>query len=436
VSSDLRSVRGRAALLLLGLALTVLVLAQAVHRARAGRSALIKWRPAIERLASGESPYGVDARTGREGFPTLPLTGLALRPFLALGDTSGALAWACFKLALAWYCLLGVLRLAAGRARDVPPWAAALVVLLSVRTLASDVSHGNVNLPIAAVLIASALDWRAGRELRAGVWIGLGAVLKATPLLFAAYFCWKKSSRAVVGLGLGLLLFAFALPGALLGWERNGELAQGWWQQMAAPYLAGSRLGVTQTEHVNQSLLGVLARWCTDSVAIPARPPQVAQDVRINVLALSPEAFRWLHRAACALVLLAALAASRAPRAQRDSDRTLGEWALFALAMLFVSERSWKQHYVTLCLPLAYLCWRLAREPAGARDKRIAAGSLVLAALCLGASGSGVAGSLGSDYAESWGVFLLGGLALFAATAALLVRSSPAVAADRPPSQA
>jgi hypothetical protein len=60
----------------------------------------------------------------------------------------------------------------------------------------------------------------------------------------------------------------------------------------------------------------------------------------------------------------------------------------------------------------------------------------VLAALCLGASGSGVAGSLGSDYAESWGVFLLGGLALFAATAALLVRSSPAVAADRPPSQA
>ena len=386
-----------------------------MHRARQGRCALLKWRPAVEALRSDGTPYGVDPQTGREGFPTLPLTALVLAPFLALGDLPGAIVWAVFKLALAWWSVLTALRLAAGRARDFPPWGVLIVVLLSARVLASDIAHGNINLPIAAVLIAAALAWSRGRTLQAGLWVGLGAVLKATPLLFALYFLRKQSPRALAGTALGIGLFAFALPGALLGWERNLELAGGWWSQMARPYLWGAPVTLMQSEHINQSLLGVLARLTTDAVAIPARPPEVPEDVRVNLLSLSPEGLRLLHRSACILVLLAVLWFSHALRSARASAATLGEWAAVALAMLMLSERSWKQHYVTLFLPLAFLAWHALRSATPPRLRLIAWSGLAASALLHGLSGSGVLGPHGSDLAEAYGVFLWGGAALFAA---------------------
>ena len=204
--------------LAIALVLTLLSFAQAIHRARAGRSALIKWRPAVESLLAGNGVYGVDPTTGREGFPTLPMMALVLAPFLELGDVAGATAWAGVKLALAWWSVLAALRLAAGRARDFPAWGTLAVLLLAARLIASDIAHGNVNLLIAAVLVAGLLDWSAGRDLRAGIWIGLAAVLKATPLIFALYFLRKRSWRGLSGLLLGIGLFAWILPGSILGW--------------------------------------------------------------------------------------------------------------------------------------------------------------------------------------------------------------------------
>jgi hypothetical protein len=388
---------------------------QAVHRARAGRSALVKWRPDVERLWAGEDVYGADRGDGREGFPTPPITAIALTPFLALGDVPGAIAWALFKLALAWWSAIVVLRLAAGRAADFPPWAAAAVIALSWRVFASDVTHGNVNLAVLAALTAAARPWQAGRELRAGLWIGLAASLKVTPLLFAAYFARKRAWGALGGLALGLALFLLVLPSLFLGVGRNLELLGAWWQQMAQPYLEGAPVGLMQSEHVNQSLLGVLARLFSEAVAIPAHPPRYPADVYVNVLALSPEALRLLHRGACALVLVLMLRWTRGPR---EGARVLGEWALVTLAMLMLSERSWKQHYVVLLFPLAYLAWNLSSA------RRIALTGLGAAAATIALSGSGVLGARGSDLAEAYGLFLWGGLALFVVCGRLLARES------------
>jgi hypothetical protein len=413
----------RRAVLALALVLTALSLSQAVHRARQGRCALLKWRPAVEALQAGQ-PYGVDPETGREGFPTLPMTGLVLAPLLALGDLPGAVAWAVLKLALAWWALWTVLSLAAGRARDFPPWGALLVVLLSARVLASDVAHGNVNLLVAAVLVAGALAWSRGRELQSGLWIGLGAVLKVTPLLFVLYFARKRSSRAVVGTLLGVGLFAFVVPGLALGWQHNLDLAAAWWSQMAHPYLSGAPPGLMQTEHINQSLLGVLARLTTDAVAIPARPPELPVDVRVNLVDLDVLGLRTLHRAACILVVLAAGWCVSPSRARRATAATVGEWSLVALAMLMLSERSWKQHYVTLFLPLAFLAWHALRAGSSPGPRRMAWSGLAVSAVLHGLSGSGVLGSYGSDLAEALGVFLWGAVALFAACGWILRRGS------------
>ena len=55
----------------------------------------------------------------------------------------------------------------------------------------------------------------------------------------------------------------------------------------------------------------------------------------------------------CLLGLLAFLC--RTKTTDRRDPRLLGEFALVVLTMLFVSERSWKHHYVTVLLPYTYL---------------------------------------------------------------------------------
>jgi hypothetical protein len=184
---------------------------------------------------------------------------------------------------------------------------------------------------------------------------------------------------------------------------------------------------LVQTEQINQSLLGVLARWTTDSVAIDSDPP-----LSINALSLSPGGLRALW-ALAALATLAALALCLRPRAGRRPPVVLGEFAMLALAMLFLSERSWKHHWVLLMLPIAYLTaelWTPAPDPylprVGRARRRIAWAALAASAVLHAASGSAVLGERGSDLAEAYGAYLWGGLALFAGVGWLLCFPRPA----------
>lgn len=407
------------------IALSALALVQAVHKARKGECALLKWRPQVEALARGEVIYGRVEGTTREGFPTLPMTALCLRPFLALGDVPGAFAWAAFKVALCWFALLTAMKIAAGSVRAFPPWACVVGIVLCARVLLSDVAHGNINIPIAAVLVASASAWSRGRELRAGLWIGLALVLKVTPALFVVYFAWKRSLRGVLGALAGAIFFAFVAPALFCGWSFNLELLGAWWRQMVEPFLSAAPLTLVQTEQINQSLLGVLARLSTDCVAIRARPPVFDGDVSVNLLSLSQTQMHVLWAALCIAMLAFVARCTRTARAQLTGAAVVGEYALIALAMLFASERSWKQHYVTLLLPITFLAWTAASRGRRDRTGRIAIAALGASAVLHGLTGSGVLGDRASDLAEAYGVWLAGGLALFVACGLALRATKP-----------
>jgi hypothetical protein len=405
--------------------LTAAALVQAVHRAGQGRSALLKWEADVARVLDPATPaervYGRDAGSLEEGFPLLPVGALLLAPFLFVGGSGGAVLFALVKIALAWWMLASALRLAGAPARDWPPWAAALVVALSARVLISDVAHGNVNIPVGAAVVAGALAWSRGQDWRAGLWAGLGTALKVTPGLLLVYFAWKRSARAAVGWLAGLLVAGLILPAPFVGGARSLELARAWWRQMVAPYAGGAPVTLVQTQQTNQSYLGVLARWTTDSIAIDSDPP-----VSIHVLELSQRELRALH-AAAVLATLCALAWCARPREGRGAPIALGEFALLALAMLFLSERSWKHHWVLLMLPVAFLTWIVAEPGAATRgERRLALAALAVSAALHGLTGSGVLGARGSDLAEAYGAFLWGGLVLFAAVGFLLRRRAGA----------
>jgi alpha-1,2-mannosyltransferase len=414
-----------------GALLSALAIAGSVHRVRKGQCALAKWIPSIEDLWRGRAIYGREPGSTREGFPAPPLTAIVLTPFAAAGPKAGAIAWGLVEVALAWWIVASAFALAAGSPSRFPPWAALAVLALSARVLLSEVAHGNVNMAVGATVVASARAWRGGRELRAGLWAALGAALKVTPALLVAYFLWKRSPRALAGAGAGLVAF-LALPALLLGWSFNLELLAGWWRQMAEPYLGAAPLSVVQTEHTNQSYLGVLARLTSDSVAIRARPPAFEADVAVNLVSLPTGALRAVHLALAAATLAVLALALRVPRAARASAATLGELSMVALAMAFLSERSWKHHYVLLALPLAYLTWTLATRAARDRVGWTCAAALALSAVLNGLTGSGVLGDRGSDLAEAYGAWLWGALALFAACAVALLSPPPALLDDGP----
>jgi hypothetical protein len=406
-----------------------LLLVRVADKAGDGRQALVKWTPQIEALLAGENVYersdsgrvrteGVDATESAEGFPTPPLTALLLAPFARLGPVAGSVAFAALKLACAAFTLAVALRLAFAN-RAVPALAAVIVVALTARVIASDVSHGNTNLVVLGVLAAALLAHERHMPALCGLFVAFASVLKLTPLLFVLFFLVRRDRAALLGFASGLVLFAIALPGALLGFAWNLELLAAFGQQMVLPYLEGRPLTLLVTEHTNQSLFGVLARLTTDSIAIEARTGVWESDVRIGLVHLDTAAFTWLHRGVAFALVAATIVALFVRNAKSDGLRA---FALLSLAMVALSERSWKQHYVVLVFPLAYLVAVAFERPGRARSFALAA--LVLSALTHALSGEGLLGERTSDLLEAHGAFLLGALALFAATALVYSRSS------------
>lgn len=403
------------------LVLAVLATAAALigvnHRAQKGRNAILKWNWAFEAVESGTALYGTGPATPErptaEGYPTLPATLWILRPFHSMGPRIGPLAWAVCGAAIAWWITMSAMALAAGRVGAFPGLGQLLVVLIAGRILYSELQHGNLNLLVAGTVVAGVTAWAGKHPFLSGFWFGTGAILKVTPALALLWLIRARSTKGLAGFATGLLVWGMVIPGSWLGFERNLDLAGEWFSQMVAPYLSGRTLTSVQTEHINQSLLGVLARHLTDAVAIEARPPVHPAEVRIGWLALTPEVLSWLHRAT-AMVILVILWHLMPRRGESESTRdVLARGALLALAMLFLSERSWKHHYVLLPLPLAYVSWL-----ALIRRSKLSWAALAAAGLCFLGTGEGILGKAGADLAEAVGAYFLGGLALFVATGA------------------
>lgn len=392
----------------LGLSLSILAAIQALHRARQGRGAFLRWEPDFAAFWSGADLYAA----GAEGYPTLPVTLLVMSPFRELGPVPGAFAWALFKVGLAWLIVSRAFALVGAGERSLAPVAKVAIIALSFRPLLSDITHGNLNLLVGAVIASAAWSWQCKHELRAGLWMGLGAALKVTPALGLVYFIYKRSAAAGLGMALGLLGGVLA-PSLAVGWEHNLDLTKSWWGQMIVPYLASNPLTLQQTEHINQSMLGVLSRWLTDCVAIPSSDGRTSADISINVIDLGRQSFRAVHLAASVCILAFLTWSCAPPGRSRRGLVTLGEFSLLALAMLFLSERSWKHHYVMLAFPLAFLVAQLQR-PQGDPCRRMALVGIVLAGLLIGGTGSGSLGGHGSNLAEAYGAFFGAGLILFA----------------------
>jgi len=374
------------------------------------RSAFVRWRHQVLEFWEGENIWDTYM------FPNPPILPLTLYPLMTLDPVVGALSWFALKVALTGISILLCFRMARERKWPLPSWVQFLVFLLSLRPILSDLHHGNNNLLILFLIVAALSAWRKGYDVLAGLSLALAITYKVTPALFVPYFLYKRSWRAVGATGLGIGIFLLGVPGLVLGPEFNGQCLAMWWHRILSPYLAG---GVVGELEINQSMVGVLTRLLTEAPPA-AGPSRYALNVDVNLVA-------WDRASVVALIklvslgmvgLLAVFCRTRASR--RDDARLLGEFSLVALTMLFVSERSWKHHYVLLLLPYTYLVCRLW----SARSWRVRgplAAALAASAALMATTSSEIA-RLFSDVplhklAQGYGMFFWAGVVLYLATA-------------------
>ena len=225
-----------------------------VKKAEDGQSAFIRWRHQVLQLISGVNIY--DGKM----FPNPPIMPLTLYPLMSLPPVAGAMCWFVLKAALTgvsvWLCF-DMIRPPAG---PLASWIQAAIIFFSLRPILSDLHHGNNNLVILFLIVATLQAWRKGYDVLAGLVLALAITYKVTPALFVPYFAYKRSWRAWERPRWGMGIFLLIVPSLILGPQFNGECLGMWWHRMLSPYLTRGLVG---DQEMNQSMVGVLTRLST-----------------------------------------------------------------------------------------------------------------------------------------------------------------------------
>lgn len=378
-----------------------------------GRSAFMRWRPQILRL------YDDDIYES-DNYPNPPIMALILRPLTLLPPLAGAIAWFYLKIGMTILAVHWVFRLVPSAGQAFPPWAKVLTILLSLRPIMGDLGHGNINLFILLLVVASLYAFGRGRDVMAGMVLALSIACKVTPALFVGYFLWKRAWKALLGCAVGLVLFLWLVPGVFLGMERNAHLLDSWYQHMIQPFVAQ---GQVTSEHENQSLPGLIFRALTPSPSFGHyEDDRFVPTEYDNFLALNRTAAGYVIKACMALFTGLVMLTCRTPTAPRGGWRLAAEYSLVVVGMLLFSERTWKHHCVTLVLPFAVIAYYLAVAQPGLKLRLYLIGTLGAVALLMASTSSGFlpAWNEYAKRAEVYGVYVWAYLLLVAALGVLL----------------
>jgi hypothetical protein len=386
-----------AGLVLLFVFVSVQYTVKVAGSARDNRSAFLRWRDQILDLEHGINIYDEHA------YPNPPIMALLLEPLAELPPLAGSLLWFYLKAGMALLVFHWVIRLAERPDRRFPLWGMALAVILSLRPILADLTHGNVNIFILFLVVAALYAHRCRKDFFAGLLLALAIACKVTPALFVPYFLWKRSWSTLAGCAVGLGLFLWVLPGLCLGPDYNAYLLGRWTEQMILPYVVE---GQVTTEHQNQSLPGLVYRLCTDSPSFSEYNGERYVPVEThNFLNVNPVYLSLLLKLCMAGFAALAVWSCRAPGADRKDRRWPLEFALIVLGMLLFSERTWKHHCVMLVLPLTVLVYYLAVVAMGRRLRYCLLGTLLVATVLTAATTTGLFGATADRVAKLFQVY-------------------------------
>jgi hypothetical protein len=283
-----------------------------------------------------------------------PFMAFATLPFAWLPPLLSRLAWYFVSVG----CTLGLIVFAWRAAGGTPVtrwtgdtrerWALLIGFACSVTYILNTLAHQQTDLIIGFLLIFGCWRLIVGRDVSAGVALGLAAACKATPVLFIPYLAWRGRWVAALAM-LAVVTVATLAPQLVAAPPGGGLWIFEWFARYVLPtqHLAAP-LGQWGSELIyNQSLGGTLQRWSGEHGGVALKV--------------------GLYATLAAMVLATLAAASRA-RAVSNPELVPSvslECGAILTLMLLASPMSSPAHFVTLILP----AFCLARLALASRDQ-------------------------------------------------------------------
>ncbi len=350
------------------------------------KTAFLRWRTQLigdETPGRGPMPgFSKGDDVYREyNYPNPPIMALLLLPLAELPPRLGAFLFFVLKLLMTFPIFRWAFKLCEPIPQPHWRWVMMGTIVFSMHPILGDLSHGNVNIFIAFLVMGCLELYRRGWAEIAGIVLALAIACKVTPALFVPYFGWKftvgisdafrkripwraaifsHALRLLLGCLAGLLIWFIAVPGAILGHNHNVKLLESWFEVMVKPFVIDGKI---TSEHANQSIPGVVARLLTNA---PSEVDYNEDDKAFgsefhNLTDIGIENAKRIVQACQAVWVLGVLlfAWSRS----RHGLRFAAEASFVMMGMLLFSERTWKHHAVVLVLPFAVLHTYWASQP-------------------------------------------------------------------------
>ncbi|MGN6370301.1 MAG: glycosyltransferase family 87 protein [Phycisphaerae bacterium] len=292
-----------------------------------------------------------DADYVNDRFPTPPITIAIFEPLTWISPADAQFVWACckplFAILIFWLCLSMAER--AGATLEMG--AMVLVLLAWFWPFIGDVQEGQTNLLMLTPLVLGL--WLVQREERGAEWlggilIGLAVCIKVTPLIFIAYFAWRRRGRVVAAAACGIALFLVIVPSVIFGPVRNTQWLIGWGRVMILPYVLHADVVYSSGE----SIPSMLTRFLRHVPAFGINRGVGVPLYFANITDLPEGVVRWIIRGVLGGIVLLAGGWMRRRLPKLRSVRYLAEVGVVAAVMLWASERTWVPHYVSMILPL------------------------------------------------------------------------------------
>jgi hypothetical protein len=326
---------------------------------------------AARALADGEDPYEArNPRGYRYVYP--PLLCVLLLPVAHWDPADGALVFFVASAAAFLAVLAGLLRRAPGGRGPPLPWQAlAAGVLVCLGFAHQGFQRGQVTHVLLFLQVVALWDLIGGRPGRAGLWLGLGAALRLTPLLPAAAVglgllvagLRARSARPTLhyggGLASGLLVGFVLLPVLALGWGRARAVTERWLEVTEDVYAGDADLDtgyrINEWRFKNQAPRRVFGTWSAWAQGASFEKERPALDEA--ALAPSRRAADGVTWALLALALLLGACGLRDPSAPPYAVR----YALLLLLPVLMTRYAWPTHYLA-ALPAVALAWATGRR--------------------------------------------------------------------------
>ena len=302
------------------------------------------YRTAGARLLHAEPLYR--AEDGHFVFKYLPAFAFGVVPLAVLGPEAAKAAWFALSFALLVAFVAGLIRALPGRRRALGPLVALTLVIIA-RVAIRELSLGQTDVLLGALLVASFSAAASGARRTAGICLGLATFAKPYAILLAPWLAVTVGLAALAA-SVATIAAGLALPMFVYGWTGNLDLLGAWFRtvtETTAPNMLRPE---------NISVVSAWAKW------VGAGPVATALAVATVIAVLALAAFVFSKRAPI------------------PSPGYL-EFALLLLLIPLLSPQGWD--YMLLLGTPAILCLLDRWRELGRISQALVAAALVLIAL-------------------------------------------------------